>query len=140
MFLLDTNILSDVFKGHEKVLARLRAVSDDRPVVTCVICRIEALEGRFASIIKAANRAELLTAAERWLHDEQQLDTLDTLPLTEAVADEFEQLRANRKLKKIGRADVLIACFALAHDATLVTRNTKDFAQVPNLKLDNWAD
>lgn len=36
--------------------------------------------------------------------------------------------------------DLRIACIALAHDATLVTRNTKDFAHVPNLKVENWAD
>ncbi len=114
MFLLDTNILSDFFKGHAKVLARLYAVPEDRPVVTCVVCRFEVLEGRYASILKAANRAELLTAAERLLHDEQRFDSLDVLPVTEPVAERFDVLRANKKLKKIGREDLLIACFALA--------------------------
>ncbi len=52
----------------------------------------------------------------------------------------FDRLRVNKRLKKMGRPDLLIACFALAHKATLVTRNTKDFANVPGLKLENWAD
>ena len=38
------------------------------------------------------------------------------------------------------RGDLLTACIALAHDATLVTRNTRDFAVVPGLKIENWAD
>jgi tRNA(fMet)-specific endonuclease VapC len=38
------------------------------------------------------------------------------------------------------RPDLLIACIALAQDALLVTRNTKDFNQVPGLRIANWAD
>ena len=101
---------------------------------------MEILEGRFASIKKAANRGELLIAMERLTRDEERLATLDILPVTEAVANRFELLRANKKLKKIGRSDLLIACIALAHGATLVTRNTKDFATIPGLKLENWAE
>lgn len=140
MYLLDTNALTDFFKGHPRVMARARAVPDGRAVVTSTICRYETLDGRYAAIIKAANRDELLTAVERLEADERKLDGIDILPVTPAAADQFERLRANTKLKKIGRRDLLIACVALAHDATLVTRNTKDFALVPGLKVENWAD
>jgi tRNA(fMet)-specific endonuclease VapC len=53
---------------------------------------------------------------------------------------QFDRLRQNKRLKKIGRGDLLIACIALAHRATLITRNQRDFRQVPGLQLDNWAD
>ena len=140
MFILDTNAISDLLKDHPKILTRLRAVPRERRVATSIITRIEILEGRFASITKAANRTELLNAAVRLFNDEQHLSTIDILPVTEAVADEFERLRINKKLKQIGQKDRLIACFALAHDATLVTRNTKDFANIPGLKVENWAN
>jgi tRNA(fMet)-specific endonuclease VapC len=35
--------------------------------------------------------------------------------------------------------DRLQAAIALANGATLVTRNTKDYAGVPGLKVENWA-
>jgi len=38
------------------------------------------------------------------------------------------------------RADMLIACIALGHKARLVTRNLKDYKDVPGLRLENWAD
>jgi predicted nucleic acid-binding protein len=37
-----------------------------------------------------------------------------------------------------GRISFLIASIALTNRATLVTRNTKDFQNIPNLKLANW--
>ena len=61
-------------------------------------------------------------------------------PVDAAAATPFDRLRQDRKVKKIGRADVLIAAIVLAHRATLVTRNLKDFRQVPGLPVENWAD
>jgi tRNA(fMet)-specific endonuclease VapC len=57
-----------------------------------------------------------------------------------AAAAEFDRLRQNKKLKKIGRCDLLIVVLTLANHATLVTRDRKDFQQVPGLKIDDWAE
>jgi tRNA(fMet)-specific endonuclease VapC len=38
----------------------------------------------------------------------------------------------------IGQNDLLIAAHALALDVILVTDNVREFARVPNLKLENW--
>jgi tRNA(fMet)-specific endonuclease VapC len=60
--------------------------------------------------------------------------------LDEAAAAEFERLRRAKGLKQFGHADLLIACIALAHDATLVTRNLRHFRHVPKLRVTNWVD
>jgi tRNA(fMet)-specific endonuclease VapC len=36
--------------------------------------------------------------------------------------------------------DLRIAATALVHTLTLVTRNTKDFARVPGLRLADWSE
>ncbi|MEO5802504.1 MAG: type II toxin-antitoxin system VapC family toxin, partial [Verrucomicrobiota bacterium] len=41
---------------------------------------------------------------------------------------------------RIGSMDLKIACIALAHDATLLTRNVNDFSQVPGLRVENWLE
>jgi tRNA(fMet)-specific endonuclease VapC len=140
MFVLDTNILSDYFKGHERIRARIVTAPKDRVIVTTAISWFEIISGRFASVIKAADREQLLLAVERLASDQRKLGELKVVPITEEVAVVFERLRTDKKLKKIGREDFLIACITLANEATLVTRNTKDFTNIPGLKLENWTD
>ncbi|MBY0526547.1 MAG: type II toxin-antitoxin system VapC family toxin [Gemmataceae bacterium] len=70
---------------------------------------------------------------------EDHFATLTVLPIDASAAKQFEQLLRNRKLKKIGRGDLLIASIALAHKATLATRNLRDFQQVPGLMAEDWA-
>ena len=65
----------------------------------------------------------------------KRLDSSDA-----GFAAEFDRLRSHKKLVKIGRSDLLIASIALAHQATLVTRNVRHFRQVPGLNVENWAD
>jgi predicted nucleic acid-binding protein len=138
MILLDTDILTHYFAGHPRVLQRARS-AEESPATT-VISRIQVLQGRFNSVLKAADGAQLERAREQLARAEAALARITIVPLDAAAEAEFDRLRQNRKLKKIGRGDLLIACIALAQRATLVTRNQRDFRQVPGLQLDNWAD
>lgn len=138
MFFLDTDIATLVFRKQDRVLARLATVAADRIAFTLVTW-LEVLRGRIEAIIKAATAAELLAAVDGLQKSETFLTQFLLVPITDAVAAQFEQLRANKKLNKMDSGDRLQAALALSHGATLVTRNTKDYAHVPNLKLDNWA-
>ena len=106
-----------------------------------IVSRIEILQGRFAMLLKAANGQELRRAQQRLDQTVERLaEVPNVIPVDDLVADEFDRLRANKKLKKIGRADLLIAAITLANRATLVTRNLKDFRQVLGLQVENWVD
>ena len=111
-----------------------------RPVATTIITRIEALRGRFDSVVKAADGALLLRAVQLLVQTENALQPLPILTIDSNAAAIFDRLRQDKKLKKVGHADLLIACIVLANSATLVTRNLKDFRQVPGLTCVNWAD
>ena len=139
MYLLDTDTLLHVHAGHPTVAKRLQA-AEDGDIGTTIVSAIELLKPRFDFVLKAKDGAELLRA-QKWLHTmEQLLSELDVIGIDSAVATGFDKLRAHRNLRKIGRADLLIASIALAHEATLVTRNLRDFRQVPGLNLVNWVD
>jgi tRNA(fMet)-specific endonuclease VapC len=69
------------------------------------------------------------------------LAPLVILPFDEAAAWAYGQLRADlaRLGTPIGSMDTLIAAHAISQQALLVTNNTREFARVPGLRLDNWA-
>jgi len=138
MIVLDTDMLTHLLAEHPRVVERYRREADE--VVITVMTRIEVLEGRFATLRKAADGAELQRGQQRLDQAEHDLSAFRVLSITDRAAVEFDRLRANKKLKKIGRGDLLIAAITLAHRATLVTRNLKDFRQVPGLRVENWID
>ena len=139
MYILDTDTLTHLHAGHPRVIQHLREV-DDPAVGITIITKIEMLRGRFDFVLKAATGAELLRAQQLLTRTEELLAQLLILPLDEPVAVQFERLQASSKLRKIGRADLLISSIALTQRATLVTRNLRHFQQVPNLKVINWVD
>lgn len=138
MFVVDTDILSLLQQNHERVSECFRRA--DRRIVTTIISRIEILQGRFAAVLKAADGDDLLRAQHRLKQSEIHLNKLPILVFSTATIARFDQLRQNTKLKKIGRGDLLIAAITLANRATLVTRNVKDFRQIPQLTIENWAE
>lgn len=140
MFVLDTDTLPHLFLGHPRVTARRNSVPSPEIAIT-VISWIQALSGRFEFLLKAVTGDELLRAQGLLDLTWRSLASVAlVLPIDDGAAREFDRLRENKKLKKIGRADLLIAAITLAERATLVTRNLKDFRQVPGLQVENWAD
>ncbi len=137
MTLLDTDTLTLLMQGHARVTGR---VARSARVAITVVTRIEVLQGRFASVLKAGDGEELLRA-QHWLDEsERYLSNLEVVPFDRSAAEEFDRLRRNRKLKKSGRADLLIASIALARGATLVTRNKRHFQPIAVLRIEDWAD
>jgi tRNA(fMet)-specific endonuclease VapC len=139
MYFFDTDTTTHLHQGHRKVIDRLKEVGDEN-VATTIVTAIEILRGRHEFILKAADGADLLRAQQRLDESEALLLDIRIFPINSAAAAEFDKLRQVKKLKKIGRADLLIGCIALAHRAILVTRNVKDFQQLPGLRVENWVD
>jgi tRNA(fMet)-specific endonuclease VapC len=138
MVLLDTDTLTLLLQGHSRVLNRMHSAETD--VSTTVITWMEVLQGRFQAIFTAANADQLERASQRLHESVSQLSTLPIVQIDRAVSKQFAKLLANKKLKRIGRGDVLIASIALALNARLITRNVRDFSLVPGLLWENWAD
>ncbi|MCP4658705.1 MAG: type II toxin-antitoxin system VapC family toxin [bacterium] len=139
MYVLDTDTLSRLHRGHPGMAERLRGLQPS-PIVTTVVSRIELLRGRFDFLLKAANGEQLLRAHQWLVRTEELLAELRVLSPDARSAALFDRLRTNRRLRKIGRADLLIGSIALANQATLVTRNLRHFRQIPELKVVNWID
>lgn len=57
------------------------------------------------------------------------------LDFEEESARRFERLRRS---VRIGTMDLKIAAICLVHDATLISRNLRDFRKVPGLRVEDW--
>ncbi len=133
MKLFDTDTLTHFNAGHPRI--RDRAEREIEEIAITVITRIEVLLGRFDFVLKAADGEQLARAQKHLIQSDQDLAKLKILHIDSATTAIFDRLRLDKKLKKIGRADLLIACIALAKQATVVTLNVKHFRQVPNLRV-----
>ncbi len=139
MIPFDTDTLSHFSYGSESVRRRI-AHAGAEPIAVTVVTRNEALIGRAASLLKAATEDELRTAVDRLRKTEKLLADFLIVGIDEAAVTYFGRLKKQKSLRKMGRADLLIACIALAHNALLVTRNVNDYKQVAGLRVENWVD
>lgn len=58
------------------------------------------------------------------------------LDFDEKAANEFQHLRSLKI--RVGTMDLKIASIAIVNNATLLSRNLRDFEQIPNLKVEDW--
>jgi tRNA(fMet)-specific endonuclease VapC len=68
------------------------------------------------------------------------LHEVATIDFDNDCAKESGRLRAELRRQGINVAalDLLIAAVALLYDLTVVTHNTKDFQDIPGLRLEDW--
>jgi tRNA(fMet)-specific endonuclease VapC len=129
-FLLDTNVLSDFARGEPDVMTRLRQEAPPQLAVS-VITEMEVEYG----LARNPNLAPRLREAMRML-----LATISVLPFEREDARVAAQLRArlNSQGTPIGAYDLLVAAGALRRGLTIVTHNTREFARIGGLGLEDW--
>ena len=139
MHILDTDTLTHLHKGNEKVKRRLAKAADFEFAIT-IVTKAEILRGRIEFLLKANDGIALKKAQSYLIESENLLAQILTIYFDEKSLALFDELRQNSKFRKIGRNDLLIAVLCLANRAILVTRNVKHFKQFPNLEVENWVD
>ncbi len=131
MLVLDTNTISYYFRGDPQVVPRLQAM---RPADLGVPAIVE-YELRYGLL-----RLPQAAAAPRLAALAQLLQAMQRLPFDEECAAHAARIRAELEAAgtPIGPHDTLIAATALRHQATLITRNVREFSRVQGLQCLNW--
>jgi tRNA(fMet)-specific endonuclease VapC len=135
-FILDTDTLTLFQEGHPAVCEQFLQQPPDAVAIT-VLSVEEQLSGWYTQVRKAKRPEQLAWAYRRLSENIRFLARLQILSYDEKAMQRFEDFRKQRI--KIGRTDLRIAATVLEHGATLVTENTRDFKQVPGLKIVRWS-
>ena len=135
IYLLDTDHISLLQNGHEKVSLRFRSISRELIFVP-VVSYEEQLKGRLAVINKG--KTEMLGFAYLRLQETHEFYCVFNIaPFDQKTNESYLELR--KKYRRLGTMDLRIAATAQTLNAILVTRNLQDFEQIENLKIENWA-
>lgn len=138
MTAFDTDIVSEIWAGREPYASRAKAIPLADQGIPITVAE-EILRGRLDLIRKAeAGRAScsLVEALRRFEESLTALSGSSILPFTDP-AHAFVLAWKAAKIP-VGSGDMRIAASALVAGCTLVTRNVRDFAQLPGLVLDVW--
>ncbi len=128
MIHLDTNIAVAYLRGDPRVAARLAAALPDVGMSAIVL-----MELLFGARISARRQENLSKIAGL-------ISVVPPLGFDETCASVCADLKAalQNPGKPTGEVDALIAATAIAHDAALVTHNTRHYAHIASLRLEDW--
>ena len=139
MSAFDTDILSELLFRNVAYTQRADLIPTADKAVP-VVALEEVLRGRLDGIRRAQSGRVRLTVHRAYdLFRDALEDTRPyrLLPYTAAADALFRQWRKAKV--RVGTNDLRIAAICVVHGATLVTRNARDYAQVPGLTFDVWS-
>jgi tRNA(fMet)-specific endonuclease VapC len=136
LWILDTDCLSLFQTGNAQLVNRIDQLPFEQ-ISTTVITAEEQIRGRL-NIVRRAENQRKLSGAYGFLRESilffHRIQVLEFTPEAEGI---YWQLKA-QKIRP-GSRDLRISAIALSLDATVITRNRKDFQQVPDLKFEDWS-
>lgn len=129
-YMLDTNTVSELIKGHAGVLGHVLAV----PMASLCISAVTEGELRFGLARRPAAKRLHEAVAEL-------LRRVEVLPWDSAVAECYGAMRAAmaQRGKALAPLDLMIAAHASAVGAVLVSHDAS-FKHCPGLAREDWAD
>jgi tRNA(fMet)-specific endonuclease VapC len=129
-YLLDTNVCIRFLNGTSpRILDRLQNLSPV-DIALCSVVKAELIYGALRSRKPDETLAKVLHFCEPFL----------SFAFDDSAAEAYGRIRSHLQTlgRPIGPNDLLIAAIACANGVTLVTHNTREFARVPGLQLDDW--
>lgn len=137
MVILDTDHLTLLERDStEAFIIEKNILQNNAIVCTTIITFEEQMRGWLAFVAKANNPEREINAYQKLNRFLDVFCKLKVIDFDEKSSQIFQNLKSLKL--KIGTMDLRIASIALASNATLLTRNAKDFEQIPNLKFEDW--
>ena len=138
MLILDTDHVVEFQKGTSPEALRLkeRLERSGELYATTIISVEEMMRGWLSAIRRTTDPLRQIGAYARLRQLFRFFATWDVADWTVTSAAEFTSLKV--KKTRVGAMDLRIASIVLSSNATLLTRNLKDFRKVPDLRCEDW--
>ncbi len=139
MIILDTDCISLLERQNGADYFCLRNKLDEFPpeeVVTTIITFEEQMRGWMSFLARMRSIDEQVFAYFTLKQYYDYFRMLTVLEFNETCAEIFKELKSQKI--RVGTMDLKIASIAIANEAILVSRNLKDFEQIPNLSVTDW--
>jgi tRNA(fMet)-specific endonuclease VapC len=139
LYILDTDHISLFLGNYPPVRDRVLQTKADCSIT--VISVQEIFNGWVGQLNRVENEAYKIEIYQRLHLTTQFIQQMSVINYEQAASERYQQIikvnpiLAKRRLEK----DMRIAAIALANDAIIVTRNKRDFEQVPKLTMEDWS-
>lgn len=132
MYLLDTNILSELVKKNpnKHLIGRLETL----PSATLYTASVCVMELRYGAL-RTGNRFDLWARIQKHIISKLRILDFTYREALKAAEILFELHSVGRP---IGIEDVMIGSIALSSGLVVISANTKHFSRIPELKVENW--
>ena len=135
LWVLDTDHVSLFQQNHPIVSRRIQATNPEKIAVT-VITVEEQLYGRLNQIRRANSTDKILSAYSKLNATLEYFKTVNLLKFNQEAYNCYAELV--RQKIRIGTQDLRIAACVISNNGVLVTRNRRDFEQIPGLRFEDW--
>jgi len=134
----DTDILTEILAGNPAYAERIAKLPVAEQTVPIVAVE-EILRGRLNAIRQAEAAKGRITIEQAYVLFERTLDDLREVKVLSFTEPAEALLKEWRKKKIRGSThDLRIAASFVVSSATLVTRNRRDFQNIPGLSVEFW--
>jgi tRNA(fMet)-specific endonuclease VapC len=135
-FLFDTDHLTLFDTGHPLVSQRHASQPAGEVGISAVMVQ-EALRRRLAALARHRSGPMQVQAYANLVGTIRLFFRFPIAAFDSACEGHFQRLRRLRL--RIGSQDLRIAAVALVNNLVLLTRNRRDFGQIPGVRLDDWS-
>ncbi len=129
MYVLDTNTIIYLIKGRRQTVEEIIAVPPNEIAIPTIV-----LYELYVGTAKSQNPVR----RTRFIQSLVARSVLLSFSQSAATHAANIRVRLEGKGQIIGPIDILIAGVAMAHEATLITHNIREFGRVDGLAVEDW--
>ena len=140
IYLLDTDTFSEYLNEDNLPLSNApltRRIATLAPgqVGVCAVTLAEVMRGMLNLLQRMAKAGKDTNGYAALLRADYDIHLFPILPYTDEAHAHFMGFAP--AVRRLGRADCQIAAIALANNCVIVTRNTRHFAQIPGVSIED---